>query len=669
MTTPADRLASWIDGVAVSWKIRVKGWLADALSFGFETFMDAIGKSYSKKLGPLLDTLEKTEGLPEEIKPLLAEIRNPTGEVAGWLAHSVAGGAVGNALGRIFDVVFLPFSYVMNRASPHVIMVPEQLIEVAKRGQLTHEMLVYWMKGLGYDESWIKLWEMLYEVRLPSEVVGPAALRDPSKYAKYWDDVAQGGITPDRLEMLKELTYKIASMQDIIQFVIREVYTPEIADKFGQFEDYPILAEPDALKAGIRPELLKQYWAAHWELPSVSQGYEMLHRGIIDQATLNLLIRARDVMPYWRDLLTKISYNPYTRVDARRMWDLGVLDDAQLLKSYTDLGYDDEHAKNMTTWTKLYVLTPQLIAQYKNGWISQSDVIGQLKGLGLSDERAEWVYKTKFQNESAARTTAQKDLTLAQIIKGVKKGKITRAQGADLLVDMGYDLQEATFILDVEIPDDETDVAVKTRELTKADILSGLRQETITQDQAREKLVAIRYTPSDAQYIVQVYMASITPPASPTVKSLTKADIVSAVKQGLITPEQGYELLVSIGYSDADANFILALVPTTSPFSPVNYNEFKAVTQKWRAAQGLEVEENIPEVRDMKVALAKAVVEGRTPDMEQTRIQIDTIRRQRRKGLISRDDEVKQLTTLGVPADYVKAVVENDDARLTQTKA
>lgn len=669
MTSPADRLAGWIDTWAKAWKERMRGWGVSLLSMGMEAFMDILGKSYSKKLAPLLDLLEKVPEMPPEIKPLLAEIRHPTGEVAGMLAHAVAGGAVSGALGRIFDVVFLRLSYTMNAASPNVIMLAAQQIEAYKRGGLSRDELTYYMKNLGFADKWIELWLLLYEVRLPSELVGPAWLRDPGKFEKYWKDVEAGGVTPDRVELMKELAYRVASMQDIIQFVVREVYTPEIAQKFGQFEEYPDAAEPDARKAGVRPELLKQYWAAHWDLPGITQGFEMLHRGVIDKATLELLLKARDVMPYWREGLTKISYSPYTRVDARRMWDLGVLDDAALLRSYKDIGYDDEHAKNMTTWTKLYVLTPQLIAQFKNGWLSQVDVLSQLKSLGLSDERAEWVFKTKFKNEAASRTTAQKDLTLAQIIKGVKKGKISRAEGADLIVDLGYDLDEATFILDIEIPADETELAVKSRELTKADVLAGLRQGTITPDEARKKLTAIRYTPSDADYIISVYQSSITPPATPTAKALTKADIVSAVKQGLITPEQGFELLVSTGYSDADADFILALVPQTSPFSPINYDEFKSVTQKWRATQGLEVEEGIPEVRDMKLALAKAVVEGRTPDMEQTRIEIDTIRRKRRKGLISREEEIKQLTGLGVPQDYVKAVVENDDTRLTAGKS
>ncbi|GAH93918.1 unnamed protein product, partial [marine sediment metagenome] len=44
----------------------------------------------------------------------------------------------------------------------------------------------------------------------------------------------------------------------------------------------------------------------HWSLPSPSQGFEMLHRGVIDEAELNMLLRALDIMPFWREKLTKV---------------------------------------------------------------------------------------------------------------------------------------------------------------------------------------------------------------------------------------------------------------------------------------------------------------------------------------------------------------------------
>ena len=86
-------------------------------------------------------------------------------------------------------------------------------------------------------------------------------------------------------------------------------------------------------------EVLQWYWRAHWELPSPTTGFEMLHRlhpdvlevigekykemGLnpddlkTDLDTLKELLKISDYPKYWRDRLAAISYSPLTRVDLR----------------------------------------------------------------------------------------------------------------------------------------------------------------------------------------------------------------------------------------------------------------------------------------------------------------------------------------------------------------
>ena len=83
-------------------------------------------------------------------------------------------------------------------------------------------------------------------------------------------------------------------------------------------------------------------------LPSIGQGFEMLHRRVIEDADLDLLLRALDVMPFWREKLKDISYNPLTRVDVRRMHRIGVLEEEGVFNAYLDVGYNEENAQLMT---------------------------------------------------------------------------------------------------------------------------------------------------------------------------------------------------------------------------------------------------------------------------------------------------------------------------------
>ncbi|GAH58261.1 unnamed protein product, partial [marine sediment metagenome] len=161
---------------------------------------------------------------------------------------------------------------------------------------------------------------------------------------------------------LLDVTQVYPSAGDVIAFAVREVYSPEIAEAFGQFEGVEEViakASADIRATGMSEATFTKYWAAHWALPSVMQGYEMLHRDVIESPDLDRLMVALDIMPYWRDKLKAISYAPYTRVDVRRMHKLGILTDNEILRAYMDLGYDEEKAKGMSEFTIRYNFEPE----------------------------------------------------------------------------------------------------------------------------------------------------------------------------------------------------------------------------------------------------------------------------------------------------------------------
>lgn len=159
------------------------------------------------------------------------------------------------------------------------------------------------------------------------------------------------GIHPAYHNLYKELAYQIPPVADIITMAVREVFTPEIASRFGQYEGLPTAFVEWVGKKGLSQEWAARYWAAHWSLPSPQQGFEMLQRGVISRDELALLLRALDIMPFWRDKLIQISYNPLTRVDIRRMYALDIINTAEVNRAYQDIGYTPENAARLTLFT------------------------------------------------------------------------------------------------------------------------------------------------------------------------------------------------------------------------------------------------------------------------------------------------------------------------------
>jgi hypothetical protein len=612
MATPAQRFQGWIDSLSRLWSERFGNWLGRFIGAGIIGFADLVGKKFSKPLTPLIQRLIATGKIPPELQPLFDELLNPSGEIAAMLGTTVSNAMIGGALSRIIDAFFLPMSYGLNQATRNVVLSPDLMFSLERRNLLKAEYVDDIMEKLGYDKGLTSKWREMHDTYY--SVQEAINLRRRGKISEgYLDTTLKAhGYTEGQLSGLKELALIIPQIQDLIRMAVKEAFTPEIAEKFGQYQDFPEAVVEWGEKQGLSREWLTRYWASHWDLPSVSQAFEMLHRGVITSGELTLLLRALDIMPYWREKLTEISYSPYTRVDARRMWDMGVLNDEQLLKSYKDEGYDEERAKNLVLWTKVYVQFPDLIARYKNGYIKIEEVRSALLAMGMPADRADWLIETKVKVVSADRTTKEKDLTKAEIVKGVKKGVLSEADAIELLQDMGYDAKEAKYIMSINMPEEDTKKALAQKELSKSDILSALKKELITVEDALSKLILIRYTADDAQFLINLALATAKPIVDVKQREITKTEIIKGVKLGVLTPEEAYLWLQDIGYSPDDASFILTISIPATTASPDSYTEFKQITQSYRESQGLKAK-SIPlelSLAERDLIAAKAAFES-----------------------------------------------------------
>ncbi|KKK84512.1 hypothetical protein LCGC14_2782610, partial [marine sediment metagenome] len=97
--------------------------------------------------------------------------------------------------------------------------------------------------------------------------------------------------------------------------------------------------------------------------------------------------------------------------------------------------------------------------------------------------------------------------------------------------------------------------------------------------------------------LIGIFKSRIKPPKEPKLREASKADIVLAVKKGLVTPEEAYIMLQDIDFSPEASQFILMVRAESSPFSPASFEEFKAVTQKWRRAAKMTSKEVTDELK------------------------------------------------------------------------
>lgn len=317
-------------------------------------------------------------------------------------------------------------------------------------------------------------------------------------------DLSKLQYTAEDIENIKKVSEYYPSPSDLVRFAVREVYSPEIVKTYGLTEDFPQEFLDAAYKAGLTEEQAKNYWAAHWELPSILQGFEMLHRGVITQDELNTLLRTHDVMPYWREKLTQISYNPLTRVDVRRMYALGVLDRAGVKKSYLDIGYSEENAELMTDFTIKYesnedagLTRSSITSAYKKGLITGEQFTEYLQRLGYADETIQFYAElTDFEiyNE-------EMDSLVESITQQVDLGVYTIEEANIMLTSLDLpSVYVSTIVNKLKLKQ-----TVKAKIPSKSDVENWLKLNIINEKTYSDYMVKQGYSESDiVKYLEEI---------------------------------------------------------------------------------------------------------------------------------------------------------------------
>jgi len=335
-----------------------------------------------------------------------------------------------------------------------------------------------------------------YQLRLDPELSGLSS------------ELRKVGVHPLYHNLYKELAQQIPPVADIITMAVREAFTPDIARRFGQYEDFPPEFEVWAAKKGLSKEWSQRYWASHWTLPSPQQGFEMLHRGVINAEELHLLLRAQDVMPFWRDKLVDIAYRPLSRVDVRRMYSLGVLNEAEVKKAYQELGYNEENAERMSEFT---------------------------------------IRQTR---QTLARFTPN-DVSKAFVSRYISEG-----EASSILREMNVKDDDARAVLRAAIRKREWDF--------KSDQIAGIsnlyKKKELNESEARSRLSALRLPTEEIDVLIQKWTLKETEEVVPT---WTTAQTVSFLKKGLISRERAVEELRLIGYNAERIEIYLAVSTTT----------------------------------------------------------------------------------------------------------
>jgi len=379
---------------------------------------------------------------------------------------------------------------------------------------------------------------------------------------EFKNGVSRLGYTEEDQEKLYKLLEVIPPVNDLVRFAVREAFSPEIISKYNLGADFPLEFAKEAAKTGLSEEWALRYWYSHWELPPINLGFEMMHRGVIDKNDMDLLLRTKDVMPFWRDKITAVAYRPYSRVDVRRMYGAGVLNEEEVNQSYLDLGYDKIKAGKMTAFTlacttekEKDLSKPDLLGAFTSNLISKEDCQRELEQIGYSTESAKILIKKAL----FSKFKAKKELSLGNLRKLYFADVYDDAELINHLAVLRIGTEEITDLMELwnmeKTSAKELASGVTEKDLSKSDIL-GAYKDTITDSaQCRESLIKLGYDENEAA----ILMKRVDVAKDSKIKELTISHIKKSFTLGMYDLDQTDNALKAAGQSFESRKDLIAL--------------------------------------------------------------------------------------------------------------
>ncbi len=268
---------------------------------------------------------------------------------------------------------------------------------------------------------------------------------------------------------------------------------------------------------------VRKHWRAHWELPSVQMAYEMMHRAVkkddgetFVESDIDDLLKMADYAPSWRKLLTQISYRVITRVDARRMYDLGVWDKLgditakeKLLQVYMSQGYNREDAGYMVDFTEQYHMDRRrgftkagLKKIYKYGIISETAFREKLALMRIRPEEIDYLI-----DEANYEREDKKLDSFMNMCKSMFQND--RWNESDVQLEMAKE------DLHISNPDNlfdswRYDKQAKRRILSKVDIKELITAGIIgTKDEGIQAFLDLGYSRQSAEWLTELVISNI----------------------------------------------------------------------------------------------------------------------------------------------------------------
>lgn len=422
-----QRISWWIENTFVRVIKRAFNALQESIrslvNFSLLDWFDELEDGLLNIIDPFIDDILEMEGVPESIRLMLTKTKQKESAASLIVMIVVIPLAMMLLRRAIDETIGETIAQLGRYATRPRIYTPGLAMEMLNREEIPYDQFEDHLRRGGWSNYAINAFLDLRHPHWDITELAEGYRRQTLEDGEVNERLAKMGFDDSFIRLWKENKRRIPSPAELVGIATREGFDDSVAARFGYDENLPEQAVSWAEKQGLDRHWFIKLWRAHWRLPGVAQGFEMFHRGILSQEELELLLRVSDIPSFWRNALIQLSYSVVTRVDVRRMYSLGVIDENGVYQRNLALGYSPSDARDLTDWTiasyaeKERELTKSdILGMYREGVLNEEETTGFLRALEYkTSDIILLVARQDLARQTEYETTVKKEVRLGYL--------------------------------------------------------------------------------------------------------------------------------------------------------------------------------------------------------------------------------------------------------------
>lgn len=333
-----------------------------------------------------------------------------------------------------------------------------------------------------------------------------------ANHAEYLRLAGLLGLNTEVAERAAKAAEQIGTPQDLVRFLVREVFTPELREKLQLDAEYPPEATAQFRRLGVAESYARNIWAAHWELPSIGQLETAYHRyapesrsmwaSEVEAMGLNPdkvettkqdiadLLKFSDVGTYYRDRIMATLYSDLGQIQLRWLVRFRFSDFTETTYRLQRRGLPEPLARTVAQ----VFFCVQSISDWKDGIkagiLTWEDVLTELDQWEIDQNNVRRIVQLKVAPDTLAPVEDERKIAKSTVLDAYDLGIDDAARTKTRLQDLGYSADQASFILDVHVQEKKIRAAKETEAsgLTKQEVKRALRAGKMSANKAIQAL-------------------------------------------------------------------------------------------------------------------------------------------------------------------------------------